>query len=87
MFGIAGPMLTVGVAITVTDLLAEAAEQGAIPVVENVKDAVPLYPGSGVHVAFAVFALGENEPPAGVLHVPPVAPPPNPPPSPAVVPP
>lgn len=40
--GVADPALAVGVAITVTVLLADTAEQGAMPVVVNVSVAVPL---------------------------------------------
>ena len=64
-----------------------AAEHGLIPVVVNVNVAVPLYPASGVHVAFKVLALGLNVPPAGVDHVPPVAEPPTVPDKAVVVPP
>jgi hypothetical protein len=47
------------------------------PVVVKVSVAVPLYAGGGVHVAFKVVAEGIKAPPAGVDHIPPVAPPPT----------
>jgi hypothetical protein len=77
----------VGVAITVTVLLADISEQGDEPEVVSVRVATPLNPAGGVQLAFTFDALGENMPPAGVLHVTVVAPPPNEPPSAAVVPP
>jgi hypothetical protein len=39
----------------------------------NVRVAVPVYPASGVQVAFNVVALGENVPPADDVQVPLVA--------------
>lgn len=87
MFATIDPTLTVGVAITVTVLLADAEEQGAIPVVVSTNVAVPLNPAIGVHVALSVLASGLKVPPEVVLHAPPVAPPPTEPPRPMVVPP
>ena len=76
----------VGVATTIS-LLALTAVHGDMPVVVNVKVAVPLYPAGGVHVAFKSLGLGLKDPPAEVDHVPPVALPPTVPPSAADVPP
>ena len=53
----------------------------APPIVVSVRVAVPVNPPGGVHVAFKVFAFGENVPPVGVDHVPPVAEPPTDPPN------
>lgn len=70
------PAFTVGVGLTIISTLSETEAHGAIPVVVSMRVAVPLKPAGGVHVAFNVFALGVKVPPAGVLHVPPVAAPP-----------
>jgi hypothetical protein len=86
MAAIAGPMFTVGTGFTVTSLLAEVVPQEP-PLVVNVSVAVPENPAGGVHVAFKVVAFGLNVPPAGVDHVPPVAPPPTEAPRATVVPP
>ena len=72
----AGPEFTVGVGKTVIVTVEEAAVQGDIPVVVNVRTAVPEYAGGGVQVAPRFVLLGLNEPPAGVDHIPPVAEPP-----------
>ena len=76
MAATAGPMFTVGFGFTVTSLLAEVVPQ-VPPLVVKVSVAVPEYPAGGVHVAFKSFAFGLKVPPAGVDHVPPVAPPPT----------
>jgi hypothetical protein len=52
------------------------AGQGLIPVVVNVRTAVPENPGRGAHVAVKLFAFGEKFPPAEELQIPPVAEPP-----------
>lgn len=80
------PALAVETFETTTVLLANTDPQ-LPPVVVNVSVAVPVYPGGGVQVALSVFAFGLNVPPAGVDHVPPVAPLPTEPPKAAVVPP
>ena len=51
--------------------------QGLIPVVVSVNVAFPVNAGGEVQVAVKVFALGVKVPPAGVVHVPPVADPPT----------
>jgi len=70
------PAFTVGEGLTVMLTVDVTDEHGAIPVVVSVNTAVPKYTGGGVQVAFIVFALGVNVPPAGVDQVPPVADPP-----------
>jgi len=60
---------------TIIVLLADAVPQEP-PLVVSVKVAVPLNAAGGVHVAFRFVALGVKVPPAGVDHIPPVAPPP-----------
>ena len=77
---------TVLFAVTVIVFDAEAVPQ-ELPVVVNIKVAVPEYPPGGVQVAFKSFAFGLNVPPASVDHVPPVALPPIEPPRATVVPP
>jgi hypothetical protein len=86
MAAIAAPALTVGLGLTTTVLFADVVPHEP-PLVVRVNVAVPEYPAGGVHVAFKVVAVGLKVPPAGVDHVPPVAPPPTDPPSAAEVPP
>jgi hypothetical protein len=71
------PAFAVGVGLTVIFIVDVTAEQGAMPVVVRVSTAVPEKTDGGVQVAFKVLALGVNVPPAGVVHVPPVAAPPT----------
>jgi hypothetical protein len=69
-----------GVGRTIISTVDVMAAHGFIPVVVNVRVAVPVNVEGGFHVAFRVFALGENVPPTGEVHVPPVADPPTDPP-------
>ena len=69
--------MTVGVGLTVILTVDVAATQGDIPVVVRVKTATPENTAGGAQVAVNVFAFGVKVPPAGVLHVPPVADPPT----------
>ena len=66
-----------GIVRTIIFTFEAAAGHGLIPVVVNVKTAVPENAAGGVHVAFKSLALGENTPPEVVDQVPPVAEPPT----------
>jgi len=65
-----------GDGFTTTVLLADTIPHEP-PLVVSVSVAVPVNAAGGVHVAFNDVALGLKVPPAGVDHVPPVAPPPT----------
>jgi hypothetical protein len=81
------PALTIADGVTTCVFEEVATVHGFPPVDVKVKVAVPVNAAGDVQVAFNVFAFGLKEPPAELVHVPPVAEPPTEPPNGAVVPP